>query len=62
MNYKFVNVFTKEDRDKLILAGYKLMKSDDEKSIYVFINDSSLSCNFSDDDEISMVLTNTLTF
>lgn len=35
MMYNFINVFTKEDRDKLLLAGYILVKSDELSLIHI---------------------------
>lgn len=35
---KFLYVFDKETRDKLIDAGYTLLKSNDSKEVYVFEN------------------------
>lgn len=62
--YNFINVFTKEDRDKLLLAGYILVKSDEANSIYVFRNDGNFNFYFSETDSIhkNIVMTNTLTF
>ena len=62
MNYNFVSVFSEKDRDKLILAGYKLMKSDYENDVYTFVNDDSLHYCFSDECADGVVMTNTLTF
>ena len=33
---KFTYVFSPEDRDHLIEAGYMLLKSDDKNQIYIF--------------------------
>lgn len=64
MRYNFINVFTKEDKEKLLLAGYILIKSDDIKQIYVFRNDGNINGNFSATDSIhkNIVMTNTMTF
>lgn len=52
---KFIYVFKSEDRDKLLASGYKLLKEDANKSIFVFVNKSEqlhfslndVKCNFS---------------
>lgn len=62
MKYNFIKVFSEKDKDRLISSGYKLMKSDDNKHVYVFINDESLSRDFTIDKELEFVMTNTLTF
>lgn len=62
MKYNFIKVFSEEDRDKLISSGYKLMKSDDKKHVYVFINDELLSRDFTIGSDTEFIMTNTLTF
>ena len=33
---KFIYVFSKESKDRLLKSGYKLLKSDDRNSLYIF--------------------------
>lgn len=35
---QFIYVFSEEDRDKLLERYYALLKSDDERKVYVFMN------------------------
>ncbi len=56
---KFVYVFSREARDKLLSKGYKLLKSDESNDTFVFENDASMVFSLSD---ISMIKSNTLTF
>lgn len=56
---RFLYVFDKKSRDKLIVAGFKLIKSDIKKDVYVFANQLDLAFELSD---ISFVRSNTLTF
>lgn len=44
----FIYVFSAEDRDKLIEAGFHYMKSDNCDSIFVFRNDKYLNFDFGD--------------
>jgi len=39
---KFLYVFTQQDRDKLLLQNYALLKSDEAKYIYIFENNGEL--------------------
>lgn len=55
----FIYVFNEEARDKLLDMQFKMLKSDKNNHIYIFVNDGK--GNFSIDD-ISYVLSNTLTF
>lgn len=59
MKNKFIYVFDKYSRDKLLSSGYKLMKSDEKQSVFVFINENN--CVFSLTD-IKLVFSDTLTF
>lgn len=56
---KFVYVFDKHARDILLSRGYTLMKSDDQKCMYIFINNGNM--HFSDG-EMVFALSDTLTF
>lgn len=56
---RFLYVFTPQDRDKLLLQNYVLLKSDEAKNVYVFENSEELFFNC---DEIDAVQTDILTF
>ncbi len=56
---KFIYVFRTDVRDKLIEQGYTLLKSDDERSMYIFENSETL--NFGNM-HFSAVFSDTLTF
>ena len=56
---KFIYVFNKDDRDKLISAGFKLVKNDTGGDVYIFINSGT---NRYDLAEYSYVESDTLTF
>lgn len=56
---KFIYVFSKEARDKLLSQGLKLLCSDNDNETYVFENETSLSFSLSG---ISVIKTNTLMF
>lgn len=57
---KFVYVFGKEDRDKLLTAGYQLLKADTQNDIYTFRADDKL--NFALNDVVEFVESDKLTF
>ncbi len=59
MTEKFIYVFSKAARDKLLAAGLVLIKSDDRNETYVFENNASLAFSLN---EISAIKSNTLTF
>lgn len=40
---KFTYVFSKEDKERLLKAGYLLLKSDDRNGVYVFKASDELS-------------------
>lgn len=64
MSKKFIYVFSSEDCDRLIAAGYQLMNSDKCGSVYVFLNEKT-NVNFALDPigEIeNVVFSNTLVF
>lgn len=55
----FIYVFSKDERDKLLSLNYKMLKADEVKNTYVFLNKEQQ--NFSADD-FKFALSNTLTF
>lgn len=55
----FLYVFDKESRDELLVAGFKLLKSDKKNDVYVFADQMDMSFKLAD---ISFVRSNTLTF
>lgn len=56
---KFLYVFDKESRDELLVAGYKLLKSDKKNDVYVFANRTDMMFELAD---VSFVRSNVLTF
>ena len=56
---KFIYVFDKEARDKLLSAGLKLLKSDKKNEVYVFANQMDVAFALAG---IAFVRTDTLTF
>ena len=52
-------VFDKESRDELLVAGFKLLKSDKKNDVYIFANRMDMAFELAD---ISFVRSNTLTF
>lgn len=59
MGEKFIYVFDKESRDKLVAAGFNLVASNEKKDTYVFVNDTSLTFALND---VSCFPSNKLTF
>lgn len=60
---KFIYVFGEMERDKLLEAGYQMLKEDKTQSLFIFLNKNQLE--FSADDilsDMTYVRTNTLTF
>ena len=57
--YKFIYVFDKKTADSLIAQGFNIIKSNDEKKIYVFENSQEKVMSFSKKD---FVFSNILTF
>lgn len=55
----FIYVFSDEGRDTLLARQYELLKSDEAKHIYVFVNkgEQDFAC-----DGVPYALSNTLTF
>lgn len=56
---KFLYVFSKDNRDLLIAAGYTFLKSDDKNDLYVFVNQANLAFDLAD---MYFVRSNVLTF
>ena len=56
---KFLYVFNKEVRDRLLAANYTLLKSDEKNEVYVFANQMDMAFALAD---ISFIRSNTLTF
>lgn len=56
---KFLYVFNKAARDKLLEANYRLLKSDEQNEMYVFANQIDMTFALAD---ISFIRSNTLTF
>ena len=56
---KFLYVFNKEARDRLLEANYTLLKSDEKNETYVFANQMDMTCALAD---ISYIRSNTLSF
>lgn len=59
MTNGFIYVFSDEGRDVLLSRQYELLKSDNDRHVYVFVNKDgqNFAC-----DGLSYVLSNTLTF
>lgn len=55
----FLYVIDTKSRDKLISLGYKLLKEDNKRSIWIFVNKENLTFNSAD---VSCVVSDTLTF
>ena len=56
---RFLYVFDKGSRDELLVAGFKLLKSDKKNDVYIFANRMDMAFELAD---ISFVRSNTLTF
>lgn len=56
---KFLYVFNKGARDKLLSASYTLLKSDEVNEVYVFANQVDMKFDLAD---ISFIRSDTLTF
>lgn len=61
MAFHFLYVFSEENRDALLKAGYKLMKSDKKNSVFVFADRAELQFDQVLPDA-TFVRSNTLTF
>ena len=55
----FIYVFRASDRDKLLQAGFRLLKDDPDNHVYIFVNQSEFTFASS---EMPYVTTDTLTF
>ena len=55
----FIYVFSGESRDKLLSAGFRLLKEDNKQEIFVFENSSELKFAMPD---VSYILSDKLTF
>ena len=60
--YKFIKVFSENDKEKMIHLGHELLSSDDKSHVYVFINDNRIQNEFQIDGAMELVMTDTLTF
>ena len=58
MDQKFIYVYKKEDRDKLLKYGYVMLKADEENEIYCFKNLEDTTIKF----DFSVLYSNVLTF
>lgn len=56
---RFIYVFSEEARDRLLAAGYTLLKSDGKNNTYIFDNDPRVAFSFSGIGELK---TDTLSF
>lgn len=56
---KFIYVFSKADRDKMLLNGFLLLKSDEQNKMYVFLNEGH---SFPEGLDTSYILSDKLTF
>lgn len=56
---KFLYVFNKEARDRLLEANYTLLKSDEKNETYVFADQMDMTFALAD---ISYIRSNTLSF
>lgn len=56
---KFIYVFSKEDRDALLCAGFSQLKNDENNDLFVFANQTNMNFDLLD---IEFVRSNTLSF
>lgn len=56
---RFIYAFKKSDKEQLIANGFALIKSDDQKNIYVFENNSKQCFSLN---ELQIVYSDTMTF
>ena len=59
---QFIYVFNKQDADYMETKGFVLLKSDDLKQVYIFVNQDSVLLFHSSLADVEYVLSNTLTF
>lgn len=62
MQGKFIYVFNSDTRDKLIALGYRLLKINDSRNIYVFENSKRLTFSENETNNFKLVFSDTLTF
>lgn len=55
---KFIYVFCKDAADKLTANGYRLLKTDERNSLFVFENKQDLTFSL----DVSYILSDTITF
>lgn len=55
----FIYVFNTDDMEKMLAAGYSLMKADEKNNMYIFADNDGMSFDLSD---MCFVRSNTLTF
>ena len=58
----FIYVFKKEDMNKLLSLGFKIIKSDESMDIYVFDAKSNGNYSEKDLDSVNCVFTHFMTF
>lgn len=56
---KFIYVFSKEDRDALLRAGFSQLKNDENNNLFVFANQTNMNFDLLD---MEFVRSNTLSF
>jgi len=56
----FIYVFTKEERDALLASGYVLLRNDEKRNMYTFVNKGREDFVLSD--KMQYALSDTLTF
>lgn len=59
---KFIYVFSLDDVDILIKAGYSLLRRDDANKIYILANEDCVYFNFSENPIIKHITSNILSF
>lgn len=56
---KFIYVFTEDDKDKMLLAGFSLIRADSKNKMFVFENKNTMNFSLAN---IKYVLSDMLTF
>lgn len=54
----FVYVFSKDDKERLLAAGFELIKADESNGMWAFRNQESIACF----DDLRCVVSDVLTF
>lgn len=62
MQSKFIYVFDKDARDRLLSASYQLLKADEQQNIFVFENKEIYIFAANNAEDFTFVLSDTLTF